>query len=70
MGGRRRKENQVGVVFPSFLISSRVFDIATGKLEKELTGHTGTILAMTSINGKVFSGGEDKKIKVWDAEVT
>jgi WD40 repeat protein len=43
------------------------WDIATGKEELTLTGHTRPILALAfGPNGRLATGGRDRTVKVWD----
>ncbi len=50
--------------------SVRIWDITTGKMERELTGHTNVVWSVAySPSGKtIISGSADKTIKYWNAE--
>ena len=50
--------------------SVRIWDITTGKMERELKGHTGVVWSVAySPDGKtIVSGSADKTIKCWDAQ--
>jgi WD40 repeat protein/serine/threonine protein kinase len=44
----------------------RVWDLATGKCEHILRGHTSSVLAVASNHHQVISGSNDKTLRVWD----
>lgn len=48
----------------------RIWDITTGKMEKELKGHTGVVWSVAySPDGKmIVSGSADRTVKCWNAE--
>nr|MCR4953091.1 caspase family protein [Treponema sp.] len=50
--------------------SVRIWDITTGKMERDLQGHTGVVWSVAySPDGKmVISGSADNTIKCWDAD--
>ncbi len=46
--------------------SIRVWNRATLEVERTLTGHICTVLALVSVEGWLFSGSKDRGIRVWD----
>lgn len=47
---------------------NKIWDVATGKLQLTLTGHTGQIrgLATSSRHTYMYSAGDDREVKCWD----
>jgi WD40 repeat protein len=46
--------------------SIRVWNRATLEVERTLTGHTGVVWALVSVEARLISGSKDKGIRVWD----
>ena len=46
--------------------SIRVWNRATLEVERTLTGHTGAVWALVSVEGWLISGSDDHGIRVWD----
>ncbi len=46
----------------------RVFESATGRETRKLTGHTATVeaIAFTPTGNRVLTGGQDKTVRIWD----
>ena len=44
----------------------KIYDLATGKLERILTGHSSSVQSVAISGDKIVSGSENKTIKIWN----